>query len=135
LGGTYGGNPVAVAAALAVLEVVEKEGLLQRSLDLGLMMAARLKGLARVAPVAEVRHLGGMVAMELADEAGGRRAAELTRAVTARALENGLIVLACGIYGNVLRFLVPLTASDAIVNEGLDILERSIVEVAARRAA
>jgi 4-aminobutyrate aminotransferase len=135
LGGTYGGNPVAVAAALAVLEVVEKEGLLQRSLNLGLMMAARLKGLARVAPVAEVRHLGGMVGMELADEAGGRPAAELTRAITARALENGLIVLACGIYGNVLRFLVPLTASDAIVNEGLDILERSMVEVAARRAA
>jgi 4-aminobutyrate aminotransferase / (S)-3-amino-2-methylpropionate transaminase / 5-aminovalerate transaminase len=98
-------------------------------------MAARLRSLAKRAPVAEVRHLGGMVAMELADEPGGRPAAELTKAVTARALENGLIVLACGVYGNVLRFLVPLTASDAIVSEGLDILKRSLLEVAAKRAA
>jgi 4-aminobutyrate aminotransferase/(S)-3-amino-2-methylpropionate transaminase len=135
LGGTYGGNPVAVAAGLAALEVIEEEGLLQRSLELGERMAARLKGLAKRSPVAEVRHLGGMVAMELADEPGGRPAAELTKAITARALENGLIVLACGIYGNVLRFLVPLTASDAIVSEGLDILERSLLEVAAKRAA
>jgi 4-aminobutyrate aminotransferase / (S)-3-amino-2-methylpropionate transaminase / 5-aminovalerate transaminase len=93
-----------------------------------------------VAPPAAIRSPaligpGGMVAMELADEPGGRPAAEFTKAITARALENGLIVLACGVHGNVLRFLVPLTASDAIVNEGLDILERSLSEVAARRAA
>lgn len=136
LGGTYGGNPVACAAALAALGVIEQEGLLQRSLELGEKMAARLRSLKQKAPVAEVRHLGGMVAMELgADEASGRPAAELTKALTAQALENGLIVLACGVYANVIRFLVPLTASDAIVNEGLDILERSLAEVTARRAA
>ena len=136
LGGTYGGNPVACAAALAVLDVIEHEQLMGRSLAIGELIAGRLRALPHPELVAEVRHLGGMVALELAaDEASGRSAAELTRAVTTRALEEGLIVLPCGVYGNVLRFLVPLTASDALIEEGLAILERVMGEVAGRQAA
>ncbi|HEX6141177.1 MAG TPA: 4-aminobutyrate--2-oxoglutarate transaminase [Geminicoccaceae bacterium] len=136
LGGTYGGNPVACAAALAVLDVIEHEQLLGRSVAIGEMMAARLRRLPQQHLVAEVRNLGGMVALELAgDDATGRSAAEITRALTARALEHGLIVLACGVYGNVVRFLVPLTASDALIEEGLGILERALAEVAGRQAA
>jgi 4-aminobutyrate aminotransferase/(S)-3-amino-2-methylpropionate transaminase len=136
LGGTYGGNPVACAAALAVLDVIEHEQLLGRSLAIGEMMAGRLRSLPQQRLVAEVRNLGGMVALELSgDDASGRSAAEITRALTARALENGLIILACGVYGNVIRFLVPLTASDALIEEGLDILERSLAEVLGRQAA
>jgi 4-aminobutyrate aminotransferase/(S)-3-amino-2-methylpropionate transaminase len=136
LGGTYGGNPVACAAALAVLDVIENEQLLGRSLALGEMMAERLNRLPQQHLIAEVRHLGAMVALELrGDEASGRSAAEITKALTTRALEHGLIILACGVHGNVIRFLVPLTAPDAVVEEGLDILERSLAEVTSRQAA
>jgi 4-aminobutyrate aminotransferase-like enzyme len=134
LGGTYAGNPVACAAALAVLDVIEKEGLLERSLRQGELMAARLSELKKRLPIAEVRHLGGMVSIELAD-AGGRPAAELTKALTARALDHGLIVLACGVLGNVIRFMPPVTASEAILREGLDLLERAFLEVTAKAEA
>ena len=134
LGGTYAGNPVACAAALAVLDVIEKEGLLERSLRQGELMVARLSELKKRLPIAEVRHLGGMVSIELAD-AGGRPAAELAKALTARALEHGLIVLACGVLGNVIRFMPPVTASEAILREGLDLLERAFLEVTAKAEA
>ena len=131
LGGTYAGNPVACAAALAVLDVFEQEQVFARAVKLGSRLTARLRELARRHPsIVEVRGLGAMVAFELCD--GGdpeRPAVELTRRLTARARELGLILLSCGIYGNVIRILVPITAEDAIVDEGLGILERALDEL------
>ncbi|HNF66041.1 MAG TPA: 4-aminobutyrate--2-oxoglutarate transaminase [Plasticicumulans sp.] len=124
LGGTYAGNPVACAAARAVLDVFADEHLLDRARQLGEHLRARLEALkTRFASIAEVRGLGPMVAFELCTDADpARPAAELTKALTALAAERGLILLACGVYGNVIRILVPLTAEPAIVDEGLDIL-------------
>jgi len=139
LGGTYGGNPVACAAGLAVLDVIEEEGLLQRSRDIGKRLTDRLQGLAgrmTARCIGEVRGLGAMVAVEIVSPADGRTPdPDLTKALTAKCLENGLIVLSCGIYGNVVRILVPLTAADAVIDEGLDILEGSLIAVAQRPAA
>jgi 4-aminobutyrate aminotransferase / (S)-3-amino-2-methylpropionate transaminase / 5-aminovalerate transaminase len=133
LGGTYGGNPVACAAAVAAIQAIEDEGLLRRSLELGERLTARLREMAEsnwLPYVGEVRGLGGMVAVEFVRERGSRAPnPELTKELTARAATNGLILLSCGLYGNVVRIMVPLTASDAIVDEGLDIMERSLREV------
>ena len=128
LGGTYGGNAVACAAALAVLDVFEEEGLLERSAVIGERIQARLASLAgRVGRIGEVRGLGAMVAMELfKDEDYAIPDPELTKALVAGALERGLILLSCGTYANVVRVLVPLTASDAIVDEGLGIIEETL---------
>jgi len=135
LGGTYAGNPVACAAACAVLDVFEQEGILQRAETLGRHMTDRLKTLAgRHREVAEVRALGAMIAFELCVDGDPHRPdAELTRALTARARELGLILLACGVYGNVIRILVPITAEDAVVDEGLGIIERALDELCATR--
>jgi 4-aminobutyrate aminotransferase len=135
LGGTYAGNPVACAAALAVLDVIEEEGLLARSLALGERVTARLERIAARAPVAEIRSLGSMVALEFAAEPNGRDAVELTKAVLARCLDDGLILLPCGLYGNVARFLYPITVPDTVLDEGLDIFERALLAVAARPKA
>lgn len=139
LGGTYGGNPIACAAALAVLDVIEEEGLLQRSLDIGDRLTGRLNGLAARTTtrcISEVRGLGGMVAIEFVSPADGRTPdPDLTKSLTARCLENGLVVLSCGLYGNVIRILVPLTATDAVIDEGLGILEKSLLALAERSAA
>jgi 4-aminobutyrate aminotransferase / (S)-3-amino-2-methylpropionate transaminase / 5-aminovalerate transaminase len=139
LGGTYGGNPVACAAALAVLDVIEEEGLLQRSLDIGNRLTDRLKGLAgrmTTRCISDVRGLGAMVAIEFVSQADGRTPdPDLTKSLTAKCLENGLVVLSCGLYGNVIRILVPLTAADAVIDEGLDILEKSLLALAERTAA
>jgi len=128
LGGTYGGNPLACAAAIAVLDVIEEEDLLKRSLDLGERITGRFKRMAqRLACIGDVRGLGGMVAIELfKDKARAQPDADLTKAVVTRAAEQGLILLSCGTYANVIRVLVPLTASDAEVDEGLDIIEQSL---------
>jgi 4-aminobutyrate aminotransferase/(S)-3-amino-2-methylpropionate transaminase len=135
LGGTYGGNPVACAAGLAVLEVIEEEGLLARSAAIGERVTKRMTELAasnRFPCIGEVRGLGGMVGIELVEDRGSRKpAAALTKRWAERCHENGLIVLTCGVHGNVVRILVPLTASDAVVGEGLDILERSLEEAMA----
>ena len=128
LGGTYAGNPLACAAALAVLDVIEEEGLLERSLKLGEHMRTRLNELAdRFSCIGEVRGLGGMVAIELfQDDSRKVPAVDLTKALVAKVAEQGLILLPCGMYGNVIRFLVPITASDRLIDEGLDIIERSL---------
>ena len=125
LGGTYGGNPLAVAAAHAVLDVIEEERLLERANLLGERLRARLIGLAHRAPLlAEVRGPGAMVAIELMrDKAPDPDAA---RAVQAKALARGLLLLTCGVYGNVIRFLFPLTIQDAVFEEGLAILEEAL---------
>jgi 4-aminobutyrate aminotransferase/(S)-3-amino-2-methylpropionate transaminase len=131
LGGTYAGNPVACAAALAVLEVFEEERIFQRAERLGERLGAALDALAaRHAEIVEVRRLGAMVAFELSERGDpGRPAADLTKKLTARARELGLILLSCGIYGNVVRILVPITAEDAVVDEGLAILAKAASEL------
>jgi len=124
LGGTYAGSPLACAAALAVLDVFEQENLLQRSRDVGARITASLQALAqRHRCIAEVRGLGAMVAMELCKAGDPHQPdADLTKALAAEAARRGLIILTCGTYGNVVRILVPLTASDALLDEGLQIL-------------
>jgi 4-aminobutyrate aminotransferase / (S)-3-amino-2-methylpropionate transaminase / 5-aminovalerate transaminase len=131
LGGTYAGSPIACAAALAVLEVIEEERLCDRATALGELMAGSLCGLQREIPaIGEVRNLGAMVAMELVRNADPHQPdPDLTKALTKRAAEKGLVLLSCGLYGNVIRFLVPLTASDAIVREGLGIVAESLREL------
>lgn len=124
LGGTYAGSPVACAAALAVMEVFEKENLLQRSRDVGERLTASLKAMAaRHACIGDVRGLGAMVAIELFKNGDVKQPdADLAKRVTAEAATRGLILLTCGTYGNVIRILVPLTASDALLDEGLAII-------------
>jgi 4-aminobutyrate aminotransferase / (S)-3-amino-2-methylpropionate transaminase / 5-aminovalerate transaminase len=136
LGGTYAGSPIACAAALAVIDVMEKEKLPERANHVGELVQRRLRGLQpKLACVGDVRGLGGMVAMELVRNRDANAPdADLAKALVQRSAANGLILLSCGVYGNVIRFLMPLTASDAIVSEGLDLLEKSLHEVLAAAA-
>jgi 4-aminobutyrate aminotransferase / (S)-3-amino-2-methylpropionate transaminase / 5-aminovalerate transaminase len=129
LGGTYAGSPLSCAAALAVLDVFEKENLLERSRTLGVRMTARLRTLAsQHRCIADVRGLGAMVAIELCKDGDVHQPdADLTKRLCSEATRRGLILLSCGTYGNVIRILVPLTASDAVVDEGLSILEASLI--------
>lgn len=124
LGGTYAGSPIACAAALAVLDVFEKENLLKRSRDVGQRLTAGLRAIATShACIGDVRGLGAMVAVELFKNGDLKQAdADMAKRVAAEAAARGLILLTCGTYGNVIRILVPLTASDALLDEGLAIL-------------
>jgi 4-aminobutyrate aminotransferase / (S)-3-amino-2-methylpropionate transaminase / 5-aminovalerate transaminase len=133
LGGTFGGNPVACAAALAVLDEVGREEFRARSEELGNQLRARLDEIAgRMSNVGEVRGLGPMLALELiADRESKEPAAELAKQTTAGARERGLILLSCGTYGNVIRILVPLVVDDDDLARGLEILEESLVDAAA----
>jgi 4-aminobutyrate aminotransferase/(S)-3-amino-2-methylpropionate transaminase len=130
LGGTYGGNPVACAAALAVLDVMQEEKLLDRANAIGARIKAKLEKMARqndLMPMAAVRGPGAMIGFEIVKERGGFDPdPEATKLLTTKALELGLIVLSCGIYGNVIRILVPLTASDNIIDEGMNLLEQAM---------
>ncbi|MET3444000.1 4-aminobutyrate aminotransferase/(S)-3-amino-2-methylpropionate transaminase [Variovorax paradoxus] len=127
LGGTYAGSPIGCAAALAVLKVFDDEQLLARSRALGERLTAGLRRIAADVPaIGDVRGLGAMVAIELFEEGDTARPdAALTRQVVAEAARRGLILLSCGSYGNVIRVLVPLTASDLLVDEGLTLLADS----------
>jgi 4-aminobutyrate aminotransferase/(S)-3-amino-2-methylpropionate transaminase len=127
LGGTYSGSPLACAAALAVLDVFEKEDLLARSRAVGARLMAGLRGIAaRHSVIADVRGLGAMVAIELCKDGDPHQPdADRTKRVVADAAKRGLILLSCGIYANVIRVLVPLTASDALLDEGLALLADS----------
>lgn len=130
LGGTYGGNPVACAAALAAIEAIEDEGLLLRSNEMGEVFRARFAEIgARVAPYRmwDIRGLGAMLAVEfVTDFESAAPDGALTKAVIAEALKRGLILLGCGMHGNALRIMVPLTASDEIIEEGLAIFEAAL---------
>lgn len=128
LGGTYAGSPLACAAALAVMDAFEKENLLQRSRDVGQRLIEGLKAIAqRHDCIAEVRGMGSMVAMELCKDGNPHQPdADLTKALAAEAANRGLIILTCGTYGNVVRILVPLTASEAILDEGMAIIGASL---------
>lgn len=129
LGGTYAANPLAVAAAHAVIDTIETEGLLQRSAQLGEKLRRFLQEhRARHPEIAEVRGLGSMVAVEFADPRTGESSAEITLRVQQRALARGLLLLSCGVYGNVIRFLYPLTIPDAQFDEALDILGEALRE-------
>ncbi|MDR2296762.1 MAG: 4-aminobutyrate--2-oxoglutarate transaminase [Comamonas sp.] len=122
LGGTYAGNPLALASALAVLQVLDSENLIQRGIELGQRLVQHLEALkVKVPQITQVRGLGAMIAVEFC-KADGTPDTEFTRQVQARALERGLLLLTCGTYGNVIRFLFPLTISDEVMGEGLDIL-------------
>jgi 4-aminobutyrate aminotransferase len=132
IGSTFAGNPLACAAALAVLDVIEDESLCERANEIGKHLLTHLGELARRhRAIAEVRGLGAMVALELCEDGDVRRpAAELTRALIAEARERGLLLLACGRYGNVVRLMMPLTIEQAILDEGLDLLAASLEAVA-----
>lgn len=131
LGGTYAGSPVAVAAALAVLDVIEDEKLCERANKMGEHIKARLHEMAKrndIVPIADIRGPGAMIGFDIVKARGGHEPdADATKRVTTAALEKGLILLSCGVYGNTIRILVPLTASDAIVDEGLDIIDQALV--------
>lgn len=128
LGGTYAGSPLACVAALAVIKAFREEGLLARARDVGDRL---MKGLKKIAEgtnvVAEVRGLGAMVAFELCRNGDPEQPdADLARRVVAEATKRHLILLSCGTYGNVIRILVPLTASDELLDEGLQIIGESL---------
>jgi 4-aminobutyrate aminotransferase/(S)-3-amino-2-methylpropionate transaminase len=133
LGGTYAGSPLGCAAALAVLEVMKTEKLLERSLRLGERLQSRLRVLQKRFPViGEIRGLGSMVAMELVKNGKAEQPdADVTRALVQASARHGLVILSCGVYGNVIRFLAPLTIPEALLDEGLDKLEAALAEVTA----
>jgi len=123
LGGTYGGNPVACAAALASIEVFETEDLPRRAREVGEILLSRLTAMqAGDARIGDVRGRGAMVAAEFVDPATGDPDAALTAAVAKECIARGVIVLTCGTYGNVIRFLPPLSIGDDLLNDGLDVL-------------
>jgi 4-aminobutyrate aminotransferase/(S)-3-amino-2-methylpropionate transaminase len=129
LGGTYGGNPVAAAAALAVLDQIESEGLLERSRTLGAHLLERLREMQRRHEViGDVRGRGMMTAIELVADRGTKEPldpATGTRIVQ-EALRNGVVVLKAGTYDNVIRLLPPLTIDEGLLDEGLEVLELAI---------
>jgi 4-aminobutyrate aminotransferase len=127
LGGTYAGNPLALAAADAVLGIIEREGLCARAAQLGARLRSRLEGLAEAVPaIAEVRGLGAMIAAELRVPGTREPATELASRVQRRAREKGLILLTAGMHASVLRFLFPLTIEDEVFDEGLNALEAAL---------
>jgi 4-aminobutyrate aminotransferase len=130
LGGTYAGNPVACAAACAVIEVIREEGILARAQALGERFRTFVGALAAdpANGIGEVRGLGAMVAFEIVKPGTAEPDADRTKRITARAAELGLILLSCGVYYNTIRVLVPITAQDAVFEEGLRLLARAIAE-------
>lgn len=128
IGGTYGGNPLAVAASLAVLDIIEKEGLCERATKLGEALSARLNAMrAQVPEIADVRGPGFMVAVEFRDPVTGAPLGAMASAVKNGARERGLLLLTCGSDGNVVRFLAPLTIPQDHFDEAMPILEASIL--------
>jgi 4-aminobutyrate aminotransferase len=138
LGGTYAGNPVACAAAHAVLDIIADEKLCDRANAIGKIMMDRCNELAQRSNlncVGDVRGLGAMCAIELVkDQKTHEPAPQLTQALLKAANARGLILLSCGTYGNVIRFLSPLTASDELVREGMDVFEAALTEAVSQTA-
>ena len=136
LGGTYGGNPISIAAAHAVLDVIEAEGLCQRAAAVGDKMRTRLLALAKELPcIGDVRGLGAMVAFELVKDPKTKEPdADLTAAILTHAETRGLILLSCGTALNVVRLLAPLTIPDAVLGEGLDILAAAVRDAYGRES-
>ena len=138
LGGTYAGNPVACAAAHAVLDIIEDEKLCERANAIGKIIMDRcvdIQERSNLNCIGDVRGLGAMCAIELVtDTASHEPAPALTAQLLKTAADKGLILLSCGTYGNVIRFLVPLTASDALVSEGMDVFAASLTEAVGKVA-
>jgi 4-aminobutyrate aminotransferase/(S)-3-amino-2-methylpropionate transaminase len=129
LGGTYGGNPVACAAALATIETYEQDGLVERAAEIGALLDFRLNAMHGVDPrIGDVRGRGAMMAIELVDPETGRPDAALAGRVLQYVIQQGVVLLTCGTYGNVIRFLPPLAISDELLNEGLDIVWKALEE-------
>ena len=129
LGGTYAGNPLAIAAAHAVIDVIEEEKLVARANFLGEKLTKRLKAAqAKTPSLKEIRGLGSMIAAEFFDPKTGEPSTDAMKRVQAAALESGLILLSCGVYVNALRFLYPLTIQDEVFDEALDILDRALLK-------
>ena len=127
LGGTYGGNPLGIAAANAVLDVIAEERLCDRANELGSRLKQRLEAIRSTAPeISDIRGPGFMVAVEFANPSNHEPDAGFTGRVRTEALKRGLILLTCGVYGNVIRFLAPITIPDAHFAEAMDILEESV---------
>lgn len=127
LGGTYAGNPLAIAAAHAVIDIIEEEQLVARANSLGEKLTQRLKtAQAKTPSLKDVRGLGSMIAAEFFDPVTGEPSMEITKRVQQAALAQGLILLTCGVHTNALRFLYPLTIQDAIFDEALAILDHAL---------
>jgi 4-aminobutyrate aminotransferase/(S)-3-amino-2-methylpropionate transaminase len=130
LGGTYAGNPVACAAALGTIEAFEKEGLIEKAAQQGKTVMKRLQAMkakGKGMPMGEIRGLGAMIAFELVTERGGSKPdAAGAKALAAKCLERGLLILTCGVFNDTIRLLCPLSAPEKIVEEGLDILEAAL---------
>jgi 4-aminobutyrate aminotransferase len=132
LGGTYGGNPLAIAAAHAVLDVIEEEQLCDRANALGSRLKQRLESIRDRAPeIVDIRGPGFMNAVEFNDPATGGPNPAFANSVRLKAEGKGLILLTCGVYGNVIRFLAPITVQDEVFSEALDLLETAILEARA----
>ncbi|MCP4388704.1 MAG: aminotransferase class III-fold pyridoxal phosphate-dependent enzyme, partial [Gammaproteobacteria bacterium] len=134
LGGTYAGSPLGCVAGLAMIDVIEEENLADAANHVAEVFRSRLEALQAKFPT-RIGHLrtshGAMMAMELINNGDAEQAdAELTKALIGRAYENGLALLSCGSRGNVIRFLPALNISDALINEGMDILEACLTELA-----
>ncbi|MBE8595032.1 4-aminobutyrate--2-oxoglutarate transaminase [Xenorhabdus sp. BG5] len=134
LGGTYGGNPVAIAASHAVLDVIGEEKLAERATQLGERLKQYLHKLRPHVPqIADVRGLGLMIAVEFNCADSQEPDADFTNAVRQKALDHGLILLTCGVHGNVIRFLPPLTIQDDVFDEALNILKSVLLDLNNRR--
>ncbi|MBD3940247.1 4-aminobutyrate--2-oxoglutarate transaminase [Microbacterium sp. NEAU-LLC] len=129
LGGTYGGNPIACAAAVAAIDVFENDGMVERAREIGAILKTRLGALQSADPrVGDVRGHGAMIAAEFVDPATGEPDAALTAAVAKASIAQGVIVLTCGTYGNVIRFLPPLSITDDLLHEGLDVVAAALAD-------
>ena len=133
LGGTYAGSPIGCAAALAVIDVIAEENLVERATQIAALFAERLSGLQALYPdvVGDIRaSRGAMIAMELVKNGDADQPdAVITKALVTLAYQRGLVLLSCGVRSNVLRFLPALTIPDELINEGIYILEACFREV------
>ena len=129
LGGTYAGNPLAIAASHAVLDIIEEEKLVERANTLGARLTARLKAAqSKIPSIKDVRGLGSMIAAEFFDPATNKPSMDAVKRVQQAALAEGLILLTCGVHGNAIRFLYPLTIQDDVFDEALDIIDRALTK-------
>ena len=130
LGGTFGGPPISCAAGIAVLDVIKEEKLLDRANEIGKRIRAKLEAFEKrndLYPIAAIRGPGAMIGFDIVKARGGNEPdGDGTKKIIARALDAGLLLLTCGTYGNTIRVLVPLTASDAIIDEGMALMEKAL---------
>lgn len=130
LGGTFGGPPISCAAGIAVLDVIKEEKLLDRANEIGKRIRTKLEAFEKrndLYPIAAIRGPGAMIGFDIVKARGGNEPdGDATKKVVAKALDQGLLLLTCGTYGNTIRVLVPLTASDALIDEGMAVMEKAL---------